>query len=256
MNIKVNHKPLITIVGPTASGKTDLAIKIAKKFNGVVISADSRQIYKNIPIGTNQPAGKIGRFLGEPVLYVKKIPHFFIGIFNLNKKFNVALYQKSVYKLLPKIWAKGLVPIICGGTGLYISAVIQNYQFSKNKSALKQGKALDSLILGLNPDRKKNYSIINKRVDIMVKQGLLNEVRWLQKNYPQSPALATIGYREFLNLKSPAEIAHAIEKVKQHSRNFAKRQMTWFRKMPEIHWVKPTSTDKLVKDYLKPQSHN
>ncbi len=309
MNKNVNTKPLIAIVGPTASGKTDLAIKIAKAVNGVIISADSRQIYKGLSIGTNQPKGKVGKFLNEPVLFVNKIPHFFIANFLPNIKYSVVIYQKAVYKLLPKLWHKGFTPILCGGTGLYISSVIQNYQFPQSKPDYQLRKQLEKLslrqllnklkkadtkafskidkknrrrviraieialnpqlrkvsdrtnfalgevlVLGLQVDRPKLYKKINKRVDAMLKAGLLNEVKWLLKNYPRSPALATIGYQELAPIiKNNGDLKTAVELIKQHTRNFAKRQVTWFKKTPNIVWIKSQQALKLAQKYIKAQ---
>ena len=301
MNSKFVNKPqLIAIIGPTASGKTDLAIKLAKKFNGAVISADARQIYKGIPIGTNQPQGKwqmakdkLLQALGERKIYlVQGIPHFFIATFKPNRRYSAFDYQQSVYRLLPKLLAGGYLPILVGGTGLYISSIVEGYEFPKGKPNLKLRERLDKLstiqllkrlkkidlntykkidkknrrriiraleyclstkipfsrdrikkgltdhlILGLNPSREKLYKKINQRVDKMIKRGLLKEVRRLIKNYPRSPALATIGYQELVSvIKSSAELRPAVNLIKQHTRNFAKRQMTWFKKMPKVLW--------------------
>ncbi|MFA4936861.1 MAG: tRNA (adenosine(37)-N6)-dimethylallyltransferase MiaA [Patescibacteria group bacterium] len=299
---KVKPIPLVAIIGPTASGKTDLAIKLAKKFNGFIISADSRQIYQGLPIGTNQPAGKWrmahGKWkksFGEKKLYfVNNIPHFFIANKKPNQRYSVVQYQKEVNLFLNKLSTTSYLPILVGGTGLYISSIIEGYVFPKaqpnlklrnklNKlsdlSLLQQLKKLDSktynlidkknhrriiralefvlstkqsffnaqqknprlnsLIIGLNLPRAKIYSQINQRVDQMIKKGLINEVKWLLKKYPHSPALKTIGYQELVPvIKKGTDLRQAIELIKQHTRNFAKRQLTWFKRMPNISWIR------------------
>ncbi|MFH1867302.1 MAG: tRNA (adenosine(37)-N6)-dimethylallyltransferase MiaA [Patescibacteria group bacterium] len=309
---QVKLMPLLAIVGPTASGKTDLAIKLAKKFHGVIISADSRQIYKGLPIGTNQPTGKWKNFLGQKVLYVKDIPHFFIGNKKPSQRYSVAQFQKEVYKLLNKISyildSRFQIPILVGGTGLYISSIIEGYKFPpgtpnlklreklnklSNLVLLQQLKKLDAktyksidkknrrrviralefvlstkqsffslqqkslhpnaLIIGINVPRQKLYSQINKRVDKMMKHGLIKEVKWLLKNYPQSPALKTIGYQELVPvIKNGADLHQAVELIKQHTRNFTKRQLTWFKRMPKLIWITNNhQVEKLVKLFLK-----
>lgn len=307
---KVNMFNLIAIVGPTASGKSDLAIKLAKKFNGVIISADSRQIYKGLPIGTNQPKGKWRKFpVTNKAYFVQNVPHFFIDILPPSKKYNVAAFQKNVYRLLPKLQVSGYLPILVGGTGLYVSSIVEGYQFPEGKPNLKLRGRLDKLsttqllkkikkidlntfqkidkknrrriiraleyhlttripfsrdrikkgltnhlILGLNPPRADLYNMINRRVDKMMKRGLLKEVRRLIKNYAHSPALATIGYQELVPvIKTKANLEQAVGLIKQHTRNFAKRQMTWFKRIPNVQWIKATQADRLVKRYVKPQ---
>ncbi len=320
MHHKVNGYPLIAIVGPTASGKTELALKLAKKFNGVLISADSRQIYQGLPIGTNQPAGywqmannQWRKIFGRKKIYfVKKVPHFFISCKKPNQIYSVAQFQKETYQLLKKLSklsaSKFQLPIIVGGTGLYVSSIVEGYQLPPGKPNLKLRKKLaklsikellakikkldtvtykkidkknyrrliraleyiltnnksffgsqqkkplsNYLIIGINPPRPRLYSQINKRVDQMIKKGLLKEVRWLLKNYPHSPALKTIGYQELISvIKNDTNLKAAIELIKQHTCQFAKRQLTWSKKMPQINWVKNyQQAEKLIKRFIK-----
>ncbi len=303
---QVKAKCLIAIVGPTASGKTELALRLARKLKGAIISADSRQIYQKLPIGTNQPAGrwliansKWQKIFGKKKIYfVKNIPHFFIACKKPNQSYSVAQFQKEVNKLLKKLSrlpaSRFQLPILVGGTGLYVSSVVEGYQLPpgrpdfklrkkldklSNKELLARIKKLDhltykridkknhrrlvraleyvlttgqsffkaqqknplpnSLIIGLSIPRPQLYLQINRRVDQMMKRGLLKEVRWLVKKYPNSPALKTIGYQELVPvIKKGADLNQAVELIKQHTRNFAKRQITWFKRMPQVTWVK------------------
>lgn len=310
-----DKKPkIIVIVGPTASGKSALAIKIAKKIDGEIISADSRQIYRGMDIGTAKSSKK----------ELTDIPHHLIDIKNPDENYTVAEYKKDAIKAINKILKNKKIPILVGGTGLYIKAVIDNLNIPEVAPDLKLRKKLEKEIekYGLkyifeklvkldpeaayivdpnNPRRiiraleiaiktKKPFSSqrktgkpffdfiemgiewpkntlderINKRVDLMIKDGLLEEVKNLVKKYgSKQQSFDAIGYREVIDYLNPAlklrsgvnkkiPLQKAVELIKQNTRNYAKRQMTWFKKDGQIHWIKnEKEAEKIVKKFLK-----
>lgn len=292
---------LIVILGPTASGKTDLSIKLSKKYNGEVVSADSRQIYKGMDIGTAKP------------LDLEGIPHWMLDIKKPNQLYTVAEYKKEAVKIIRRILKKNKLPILCGGTGLYIKAVAENLDIPKMEAdpALRkkiegeiQKNGLDFVFKKLikldpeaayivdpkNPRRviralevvlltKKPFSAqrkmgnplfdvleigisapnetlrqrINQRVDEMIKNGLVDEVKNLIKEYGQNQqAFDAIGYREiidFLNNKTTLE--QAVEIMKNNTWHYAKRQMTWFKSDKKIRWVKnQKEAEDLIEKFL------
>ncbi len=301
---------IIVILGPTASGKTDLAIKLAKKFNGEIISADSRQIYKKMNIGTAKPSKK----------ELEAVPHHLISIINPNQKFNVAVYKNLALKAIKEIQKSGKIPFLVGGTGLYIKTITNNISFPKvpankilrkklelknekelfkiykkldskgarfidknNKRRLiraievskitkqpfwnqrqKQKPLFDFLILGINLPKKELNKRIKIRVEKMLRAGLEKEAKKLIKKYGwKTSAIQTIGYQEwrdyFKNKISKKEVE---EKIKLHTIQFTKRQMTWFsaqggsavggKKEKKIQWVnKYRKAKKLIKQFLK-----
>lgn len=291
----VNRKSkIIVIVGPTASGKSSLAIKIARKFGGEIISADSRQIYRSMNIGTAKPTKK----------ELAVVPHHLIDIKNPDENYTVAEYKRDAVKAINKILRKKKIPILVGGTGLYIKAVIDNlnipavapdqklrkklekeikkyglkHTFEKLikidpeaayivdpnnprriiralevalktkkpfSSQRKVGKPLfDFVEIGIDLSKKELEQRINKRVNLMIKDGLLEEVKNLVKKYgPEQQSFEAIGYREVID--------ETISLIKKNTRNYAKRQMTWFRKDKRIHWIRnEKEAEKLVKDFL------
>ena len=283
-------KKIIVILGPTATGKTDLAVKLAKKFNGEIVSADSRQIFRNMDIATAKPQIKNGCFKG--------VPHYLIDSFPLNKDLSVTVYKKLAIKTIKSIQKKGKLAFLVGGTGLYIKAVVDNLDFPKivpdkdlrrrlekkslkelfriyKKLDLKGAKIIDKnnkrrLIRALEvcylsklpfwQQRKQKKplfkvlqlgiklpkSILNKNISIrtnrMIKLGLEKEVKILVKKYGNLPIISqTIGYKEWLpylknkiNLKIKKQI---IEETKNHTRQYAKRQLVWFKKDSRIIWL-------------------
>ena len=279
------HRPLLVIVGPTASGKTEFAIRLAEIFEGEIVNADSRQIYRELEIGSAPPTA------AEQA----EIPHHLVGIASPAEKISVAQYRKLAETKIQKIWRRGKLPILAGGHTLLISAIIENFQFpgkvdekrraelgeiwEKNpeklwkmlqkldsKTAAKipkenrhhlirtveraelgnEGKKgerkFDTLILGLNPDRKKLYARIDQRVDKMLKSGLLAEVESLSEKYDRyAPAMRGHGYREILDfLAREKNWETTVEEIRKDTRNYAKRQMTWWRNCgfaKEIIWL-------------------
>ena len=291
---------LIAIVGPTATGKTAWAEDFARKYNGYIISADSRQIYRGMDIGTNK----------EQKL---SCDQYMTDIVNPDKQYTLAEYQQDVYKLIKKETKR--LPFLVGGTGLYVQAVIDNLEIPKAppnfsyRNKLEQEikeKGLDNvsrrleeidpgikskidiknprrviralevfeqtgkpfseqskpgpkkfttLQVGIDIPRDKLYSRINTRVDQMMNEGLLNEVRDLVKQgYSTSlPSMSGIGYRELVeHLEGKMSLEDAIDQIKQHTRNYARRQMTWFRRDKRIKWVtKRDEAETLIKKFLK-----
>ncbi|QNU68832.1 tRNA (adenosine(37)-N6)-dimethylallyltransferase MiaA [Ruminiclostridium herbifermentans] len=283
---------VIVIVGPTASGKTNLSIELAKKLNGEIISADSMQIYKHMDIGTAKPTTD----------EMQGIKHYLIDEVLPNEEFNVVKFKELAEKYIEEIIAKGKLPIIVGGTGLYISSLIDNINFSESQcdwelreklkkeaeefgaeylhDKLKQVdeeaaknihpnnvkrviRALEVyyqtqkpisyhnemskrvppkykfMLIGLTMDRQYLYERINKRVDIMLKNGLVEEVKALVDNgFSESiTAMQGIGYKEILAyLEGKNSLEEAVEIIKRDSRRYAKRQLTWFRRIKDIKW--------------------
>jgi len=296
---------VVVILGPTASGKSALALKSAKEFGGVIISADSRQIYRGMNIATDK----------TPSLARKNIPHYMIDIINPNGDFNLALYQRTVYNLLGHLkqknrWrARPIIPFLVGGTGLYIQSIVDGFQVPdvvpdrdlrkklerkslnslvkrlkkldpeinidfKNRRrviralevTLKSGRPLSKqreklkpdiefLQIGLKVPRQKLYRRINERVNEMLRKGLMEETKQLlSKGYNFSlPAFSAIGYREMKDyLEGKLTLEIALNKIKKASRNFAKRQMTWFKKDKRIKWVKTEAgARRLIKKFLE-----
>ena len=269
---------LVVVLGPTASGKTDLAVSLAKKFNGELISADSRMVYKEMNIGTNKP----------------KEPHYLVDVVFPNEEFSVAVYKKMAIEKIEEIQERGKLPILVGGTGLYIKAIVENLDFPAVKANKKLRKELekktaeelfemyqkidkeganiidknnkrrliraievclstnepffkerkgeqlfDILQIGIKIDKEELEKRISKRVDLMFRQGLQKEVKSLSKKYGfKIPPMQTIGYQEwqdyFKGLISKEEVK---ERIKINTFNFAKRQMTWFKKDQTIKWI-------------------
>lgn len=303
---------LLILAGPTAVGKTDISIKLAKKLNGEIISADSMQIYKYMDIGS-------AKITKEEM---KGIPHHLIDVVAPHEEFNVSSFKTLAEKCIKDIWSRGKLPIIAGGTGLYINSLIYNYDFtdadrdedyreyltklSKDKgkeyvhSLLKDideesyeklypndlkrvvralevykitGKSISEYTkenekklynipynvnyFVLNMNREVLYERINKRVDIMMDKGLIEEVKKLESmGYtPDMQSMKGIGYKEILfYLKGDISLDEAIYLIKKGSRNYAKRQLTWFRKDKRSIWIdkdKYRSEEEIVDKIIK-----
>lgn len=269
---------IIVIVGPTGVGKTKLSIELAKIYNGEVINADSTQVYKDLNIAT----AKVTEEEKEGVI------HHLIDIKNIDEDYTVYDYQKDCRKKIEEILSKNKTPIIVGGTGLYINAVLYDYKFEqeKNDSSYEEFnndelyqqlisidpntnihknnrkriiRALnyyqnnnkpmsekettnnllyDAFIIGLTTDREKLYDRINKRVDIMIENGLEKEAKKIYNTGIRSKAVMTpIGYKElFAYFDSIISREEAIELIKKRSRNYAKRQYTWFNNKLNVKW--------------------
>ena len=279
---------ILVILGPTATGKSHCAIEIAKKYNGEIISGDSMLVYKGMDIGTAKPTAE----------ELATVPHHLVDILPPDASFSVVDFKQQAERLITEITARGHLPIIAGGTGLYIKALLEGYAFNEaeedselrrelEREATEQGaqalherlrelapqeaerihpnnvrrviRALESalqgervnqygaeempynaLVIGLNMERQALYARINKRVDLMLEAGLEQEVHGLlqQGVHPDCQSMQSIGYRQMVwYIDAGLPYAEAVEKLKQATRNFAKRQLTWYKKMPYIHWL-------------------
>lgn len=236
---------LIVILGPTASGKSDLAISIAKEIHGEIIATDSRTVYREMNIGTAKPKGaqastislrpKIGELFSERPYIIEGIEHWGIDLVNPDEHFSVMDFKRYAEKKIAEILKRGRVPMLVGGTGLYIEAVVQNYLFEQGKGEPKY----DALQIGISTDREELYRRIEDRVDKMIALGLVDEVRALKEKYGcATKAMTGIGYRQICQfLRGEMSLKEAVEKLKRDTRHYAKRQMTWFRRDDSIEWM-------------------
>ena len=288
-------KPILVILGPTASGKSDLAVALAKKYNGEVISADSRQVYKGLDIGS----GKITK------TEMKGVPHHLLDVARLSTTFSVSNFQKKAKKAIAEIKSRGKLPIICGGTGFYIQSIVDNTIFPEVKPNKKLRAELatystDKLfktLQKLDPDRAKTIEKQNpvrliraieiakalgkvpppqintdtenfiqiglkispeklqenivKRLDKRLKKGMLKEAEKLHKDGLSWKRMEALGleYRNMaLFLQNKISKEEMTEKIKNESWQYAKRQMTWFKRDPRIKWATP---EKALKIRLK-----
>jgi tRNA dimethylallyltransferase len=290
MTYQPTNKLLVVITGPTASGKTAVGVKLAKHFNSEVISADSRQFFKQMKIGTARPNPS----------ELEGIPHHFVGFLDINEEFSAGKYAIEARKKIDELFFSHDVLFVVGGSGFYINALIYgmddipkidpeirekiNNKWKKHGLAYLQkklkeidplfynqidiqnpvrliraievfnqtGKSLsffqknkrnptpyNTIFIGLEWERQALYNRINQRVDFMIDIGLVNEVKSLYK-YNNVNALQTVGYSEIFNhLKGESNLETAIELIKRNSRRYAKRQLTWLRKNPDINWLNP-----------------
>lgn len=290
---------LFVLIGPTAVGKTELSIDLAKRLNAEIISADSMQIYKYMDIGT-------AKITEEEM---EGVPHHLIDFLYPDEEYTVSDYQRDASRLITEINARGRLPMVVGGTGLYINSLVYELNFAKappdeeyrveleelaanygieyihdllskvdpesaktiskkdkkriiralevykttgktmseyNKNFRKETDKYDLCMVCLNMDRQKLYDRINMRVDIMIENGLIDEVKGiLHKGYHKNlVSLKGIGYKEIIEyLDGNLTLDEAIEKIKKGSRNYAKRQLTWFRRDKRIKWVNKDDFD-------------
>jgi len=299
---------LVVILGPTASGKTDLAIKLAKKFNGEIVSADSRQVYKEMNIATAKPLQNQKSKIKNQKYLVNGVPHYLVDIIYPDKEFNVVIYKKLAQKAIKDIQKRGKLPFLVGGTGLYIWAVIDNLKFPKvkpqkklrkelekkskkelfqiykkldpkgakfidkeNKRRLiraievckvtgksfweqrKKGKPLfDVLQIGIKLEKEKLKKRIEKRINKMFKLGLEKEAKKLFEKYGEIPPLQTIGYQEFKDFfEGKITKKEVKEKIILHTLQFARRQITWFKRDKRIHWIsEDKEAENLIQKFL------
>ena len=228
---------LIVILGATATGKSALALELAEKLQTEIISADSMMVYKKFNIGTAKPSTD----------ELARVKHHFVDILEPHEKFNVVDFQAAASKIISELNNRGKIPIIAGGTGLYIQALIEGYKFSDkfNKSLQSNFKETgeliyDAKVIGLTLDRQELYKRINLRTQKMFDDGLVDEVRSLLNSGVDrnAQAMLGIGYKETLEyLDGKITLEKTIEKISQNTRNFAKRQITWYKRMPYIKWI-------------------
>lgn len=219
---------IIVILGQTASGKTELAIELAKKFNGEIICADSRTIYKGMDIGTAKPDKKDRQ----------KAKHHLLDVIEPDERFNANQFKVMANKFIKDIGSRGKIPFMVGGTGLYISSVV--YDFSFNKEVANDTDMRDDcLIIGLSVDPQQLKLRIKKRVDQMIDEGLEGEVRELVKKYGfNAPGLNAICYKEWkAYFADELSLDELKQKMCTNTWQYARRQKTWFKRDPNIHWT-------------------
>ncbi|MBP3262302.1 tRNA (adenosine(37)-N6)-dimethylallyltransferase MiaA [Pseudobutyrivibrio sp.] len=301
-------KNLVILTGPTAVGKTSLSINLAKAINGEIISADSMQIYKKMDIGT-------AKVMPEEMDGIK---HYLIDVIEPTEDFHVVKFKQMVEAAIDEIYAKGKIPIICGGTGFYIQAILYDIDFTENEIDKNYRKSLEAFAkekgnealheklnaidpesakaipaanvkrviraieyfeqtgekfsvhnatqkeknspynfayFVLNDDRQLLYNRIDARVDKMIADGLVSEVKSLLASGVRKgmTAMDGIGYKELLDyLEGDGSLDDAISLIKQKSRNYAKRQLTWFRREKEVIWLDKTvlNSDDLLLDTI------
>ena len=228
-----SQEKVLVILGATATGKSSLAMKLAEFFGTEIISADSMSVYKNFNIGTAKPTAQ----------ELKKIRHHLINILEPEEKFSVAEFVKLASKIITEINLRKKIPIVVGGTGLYIQALIEGYKFKNNSKSQEKifsdtGKLkYNALVIGLTSNRQNLYERINRRTKEMFDAGLVEEVQGLLNSgvNPNAQAMLGIGYKETIEfLQGAANLDETISKVSQATRNFAKRQLTWYRRMNYI----------------------
>lgn len=303
-------QPMVILTGPTAVGKTALSIELAKRINGAVISADSMQVYKHMDIGS-------AKILPEEM---QGIPHYMIDELEPEEEFHVVRFVEMAKKYLAEIYAAGKIPIIAGGTGFYIQALLYDIDFTDQKSdeayrsrletlAKEQGREkLHEMLREVDPasaeaihannmkrviralefyhltgkrisehneqerkksspynfayfvltdDRAKLYERIDKRVDHMIGQGLVDEVQKLKEMgcHRDMVAMQGLGYKEILAyLDGELTLEEAVYIIKRETRHFAKRQLTWFKREREVFWVEKDAynyqVDKMLEDII------
>ncbi|MBO5344226.1 MAG: tRNA (adenosine(37)-N6)-dimethylallyltransferase MiaA [Ruminococcus sp.] len=287
-----NKPKVLAVCGPTASGKTWLGVELALKLGGEIVSADSMQIYKGMDIASAKPTKA----------EMKGVPHHLMDFLDRDVTFSAADYVRLAHEKIREILGRGKLPIIVGGTGLYIDSLLNNVSFSEMKSDEEYRKSLydyaaengnealyerlvsadpeaaeqihmnnlvrvvralevihltgrkfsdlkiesrlvespyESVIIGLNAaDRSVLYNRINERVDQMVEMGLVKEAKELWKSAPMKTAANAIGYKELIPyFENNMSLSECIDKIKQETRRYAKRQLTWFRRNDSIEWV-------------------
>lgn len=281
---------LITIVGPTAVGKTDLTLALAKGYNGEVISGDAYQVYKHLNIGTAKPTTD----------ELAAVPHHLINILEPDDDYSVSIFQQQAKSLINQLNDNHVVPILSGGTGLYVQSLLENYNFNDIKPNTKLRSELDELyaeygvdglreyaqnlaekggieikytdkhrlyraielmtagdyeslikqtkdglsykgpVIGLQRERSDLYDRINRRVEIMFEKGLVDEVKQLLKSgvNPNCQAFKGIGYKEVVQyLEGLISYDACVDLIQKNTRHFAKRQITWYKRMPYIEWI-------------------
>mgnify|MGYP001776545021 CR=1 FL=1 len=291
---------LIVLVGPTGVGKTELSLSLAEELNTCIISADSRQLYADLKIGTAAPTTS----------QLSRVKHYFVGTLSLTDYYSAAQYEAEVIRLLDSLFSSHHTILLTGGSMMYIDAVCNGiddiptvdaetrqlmchryetegleqlcselrlldpeyYRIADLKNAkrivhaleicymtgrtytsfrtqTKKQRPFDIVKIGLKRDREELYERINRRVDQMMTDGLLTEARQVYP-YRQSNSLNTVGYKElFKYLDGEWTLDFAVEKIKQNSRIYSRKQMTWFKRDPDIRWFHPDETT-AIKQYL------
>ncbi|MCY7155562.1 tRNA (adenosine(37)-N6)-dimethylallyltransferase MiaA [Streptococcus gallolyticus subsp. gallolyticus] len=275
---------LIAVVGPTAVGKTALGIELAQQFNGEIISGDSQQVYRHLDIGTAKATPE----------EQAAAPHHLIDVRDVDANYSAYDFVVEASQAITEIASRGKVPIIVGGTGLYLQSLLEGYHLGgevDQEKVLAYRKTLEQLsdevlfgkiaelgkeipeinrrrairalelakfgqnlenketnyevlLIGLNDDRQVLYDRINHRVDLMLEKGILDEAKWLYDNHRNAQAARAIGYKElFPYFTGDASLEDCVEKLKQNTRRFAKRQLTWFRNRMAVNFYTVSEAD-------------
>lgn len=294
----MNSKPtLIVLIGPTGIGKTDLSLNIAEHYNTEIISADSRQLYADLKIGTAAPTPE----------QLARVKHHFVGTLQLTDYYSAAQYEAEVMKKLDELFKRHNVIVLTGGSMMYVDAVckgiddiptvdeetrktlMQHYEnvglerlcaelkildpeyydivdkknpkrvihaleicymtgqtYTSFRTSQTKERPFNIIKVGLKREREELYARINKRVDIMMEDGLLEEAKSVYQ-YKNLNSLNTVGYKEmFKYLDGEWELPFAIEKIKQNSRIYSRKQVTWFKRDTDITWFHPDDTDNIM----------
>lgn len=308
--METTKRPLVILTGPTAVGKTALSIALAKAIGGEIISADSMQVYRHMDIGS-------AKITPEEM---EGIPHYLIDVLEPDQEFNVVVFQELAKQAAAEIYSRGHIPIVAGGTGFYIQALVYDIDFTENdedtafrrtleEQAKREGaealyerlRAVDPescesihahnikrviraiefyektgkkisehnreqrqndspynfAYFVLNDDRERIYERINVRVDLMMAQGLVEEVRALRESgcRKEMVSMQGLGYKELLSyLEGETSMEEAVYLIKRDTRHFAKRQLTWFRREKEVIWVFDHDSQKILnfmQDFLR-----
>lgn len=288
---------LLVLIGPTGVGKTELSLRLAEHFGTCIVSADSRQLYADLKIGTAAPTPQ----------QLQRVKHYLVGTLKLNDYYSAARYEEEVMTLLNELFKSHETILLCGGSMMYIDAVcngiddiptvdaetrqllVKRYEtegleqlcselklfdpeyyrivdlknpkrvihaleicymtgkpYSSFRTRQKKQRPFHIVKIGLNRNREELYARINKRVDCMMQEGLLEEARSV---YPQRAlnSLNTVGYKElFSYFDGDCTLPFAIEKIKQNSRIYSRKQMTWFKRDPKIHWFNPDDEETVL----------
>ncbi len=289
---------LVVITGPTAVGKTSLCVELAQHYNTEIISADSRQFFKELTIGTAKPTQ----------CEMQHVTHYFINSHSITQNYNATNFEQDVLKLLKTLFQTHKIVIMTGGSGLYIDAVCNGFDenipegnekirteleqlynkygiellqeklkqldpefyqeidlnnikrlyraievcilssnsYKELRQGIKKSRPFNIIKIALNRDKEELYSRINQRVDVMMENGLLEEVKQVNE-YRNHNALKTVGYTElFDHFDGKCSLSEAIEKIKVNSRRYAKKQIAWFNKSNDYKWFHPNQTNKII----------
>lgn len=308
--------PIIVLSGQTASGKTAMSFELAKKFNGEIVAVDSMTVYKGMDIGTDKPTLNQKQITksNDGTFEINGITHYLLDIVEPSQEMNAAIIKEHIQKAVKQIHAKGKIPLLVGGSALYLDTYLYDYQIPEvrpdaalrkeleqksceelfaelveldpdcewtidrnNKRRIiralevvkKTGKPFcdqksknslpkNILYLAIQKDRETLYKKINNRVDEMLSEGFLEEVRELYKKYDHNTAMQAAGYKQLSDyMDGKLNLEQAVEKTKQVHRNFAKRQMTWFSKNKDIEWVENLAqAEAKIKDFLGKKEYN
>ncbi len=294
---------LIVLIGPTGVGKTELSLRIAEYFRTSIVSADSRQLYADLKIGTAAPTPE----------QLNRVPHHLVGTLKLTDYYSAARYEEEALGIIEKLFKQHETVVLTGGSMMYIDAIckgidniptidaetremmLQRYEsegletlcselklldpeyykivdlknpkrvihaleicymtgktYTSFRTQKKKDRSFHIIKIGLTRDRNELYERINHRVDVMMDEGLLEEARAVYP-YRTLNSLNTVGYKELFNyLDGSWELPFAIEKIKQNSRIYSRKQMTWFKRDEEIHWFHPDQETEII-EYCKEQ---